>query len=178
MQHVAIHAVGLGGGDGGRDALVFQILDHVDPTLESKLFGHAPRGDDLDVGLEGVGGEFEADLVVALAGGAVADGIRTLGDGDVDHALGDERPGDGGAEQVGALVDGVGLHHREDIVLGELLLDIVDIAFGCAVLERLFLQPVEFIPLPEIRTVADDFRIVFFLEPGQQHGGVETTGIG
>jgi hypothetical protein len=35
----------------------------------------APGRDDLDVGVERVGGELEADLVVALAGGAVGDGV-------------------------------------------------------------------------------------------------------
>src|SRR3546814_13326449 len=41
--------------------------------------------------------------------------------GDLDLPLGDQRPGDRGAEQVGALVDGVGAEHREHEVAHELL---------------------------------------------------------
>ena len=37
------------------------------------LTRNAPRGDDLDVGLQAIEGELETDLVVALAGAAVRD---------------------------------------------------------------------------------------------------------
>jgi hypothetical protein len=86
----------------------------------------APGRDDLDVRVQGVGAELEADLVVALAGGAVGDGIGAGLGGDLDQALGDQRPGDGGAEQIFALVDGVGAEHRVDEVAHELLAQVLD----------------------------------------------------
>src|SRR3546814_4980057 len=65
-------------------------------------------------------------LVVALAGGAMADRIGTDLAGDLDLALGDQRPGDRGAEQVEALVHGIGAEHREDEVADEFLAHILD----------------------------------------------------
>ena len=41
--------------------------------------------------------------------------------GDLDLALGDQRPGDRGAEKICALVERVGPKHREDIFGNELL---------------------------------------------------------
>ena len=78
------------------------------------------------------GGQLEAHLVVALAGGAVGDGVGLFLPGDLDHALGDERPGDAGAEEILALVDRAGLDHREDEVARELLLQVVDVDLGRA----------------------------------------------
>ena len=77
-------------------------------------------------GFERVGGELEAHLVVALAGGAMGDGIGAGLGGDLDQALGDQRPGDRGAEQIDALVEGIGAEHREDEVADEFLAQILD----------------------------------------------------
>ena len=60
-------------------------------------------------GRQGHVGQLEADLVVALAGGAVGDGVGLVPAGAVDLGLGDQRPGDGRAQQVLALVDRAGL---------------------------------------------------------------------
>ena len=49
--------------------------------------------------------QLEAHLVVALAGGAVGDRVGAFRARDLHLGLGDERPRDRGAEQVGALVD-------------------------------------------------------------------------
>ncbi len=80
-------------------------------------------------GLERIGAEFEAHLVVALAGGAVGNGVGAGLVGDLDQTLGDQRARDGGAEQVLAFVDGVGAEHREHEVAHELFLEIVDVDF-------------------------------------------------
>jgi NAD(P)-dependent dehydrogenase (short-subunit alcohol dehydrogenase family) len=101
----------------------------------------APRGDDVQVRRERGGGEFEADLVVALAGGAVGDGVGLLGLGDLHHALGDERPRDRGAEEVLALVNRAGAHHRVDEVLRELLLEVIDVNLRGAGLLGLLFEP-------------------------------------
>ena len=80
------------------------------------------------------GGQFEADLVVAFAGGAVGDGLGLFLAGDVDHALGDEGPGDAGAEEILVFVDGAGLDHGEDEVAGEFLLQVGDVTLEAPVL--------------------------------------------
>ena len=98
---------------GHRDLVLLGEVDEVGARLEVPF---APRRDDLDVRVERIGGELEAHLVVALAGGAVGDGIGAGLMRDLDQPLGDQRPGDRRAEQVDALVEGVHAHHREDEV--------------------------------------------------------------
>ena len=56
----------------------------------------------------------------------MADGVGADLAGDLDLGLGDQRPGDRGAEQVLALIDRVGAEHREDVVAHELLAQVLD----------------------------------------------------
>src|SRR5699024_6124353 len=70
LGHRQFHAGGGGGVDG--------VLAAVQVPL-------APRGYDLDVGLERVGGKLEPHLVVALAGGAVSDSVGAFGPGYLGH---------------------------------------------------------------------------------------------
>ena len=51
------------------------LLGEVDQLLAAGELPFAPGRDDPDVGLERIIAELEADLVVALAGGAVADRV-------------------------------------------------------------------------------------------------------
>ena len=72
-------------------------------------------------------GQLETDLVVPLAGGAVGNGIAFFLGGDLHLPLGDQRPGDGGAQQVMPLVDGVGAEHGEHEIAHKLFPQVVDI---------------------------------------------------
>ena len=70
--------------------LLLAVGDHL--RAAGELLAEAllpPRGDDLQLRRERGGGQLEAHLVVALAGGAVGDGIGAFRLGDLDHALGD-----------------------------------------------------------------------------------------
>ena len=85
-----------------------------------------PRRDHLDVGLERIIGEFETHLVVALAGRAMGDRVGADLLGDLDLLLGDQRPRDGGAQQIDALIQRIGAEHGKDIVADEFLAQILD----------------------------------------------------
>jgi hypothetical protein len=65
--------------------------------------------------------DVEADLVVALAGAAVGDRVGALLLGDLDQKLGEQRPGEGGGERVGALVHRAGLERAPDVLRDERL---------------------------------------------------------
>ena len=106
-----------------RDAVLLGVGQQL---LARQQIPFAPRRDDLDAGLQRIGAQFEAHLVVALAGCAVRDGIGAGLVGDVDQALGDQRARDGGAEQVFAFVDGVGAEHREHEIAHEFFAQVVD----------------------------------------------------
>ncbi len=51
---------------------------------------------------------------------------------DLDHALGNERTGDAGAEEILILVNRAGLHHWENEIAREFLLQVVDVNLGRA----------------------------------------------
>ena len=133
----------------------------------------APRRDHGQLGSEGGIRQLEADLVIALAGGAVTDRVRALAERDVDLRLGDERARDRGAHEVGALVDGVGTQHGKDEVPDEFLAQIADVHGRSAGAERLVADGDELLALPQIGAVGDHLAPVGLDEPAQDDGGVE-----
>ena len=161
-------------GDG--DLVIARELREFLAALEGPL---APGRDDLDAGLERVIAEFEADLVVALAGGAMADGVGARFARDLDLLLGDQRAGDGRAEQVDAFVDGVGAEHREDVVAHELFAQVLDEDVLGLDAEHLgFLaRGSQLLALAQVGGEGDDLGAVLLLQPLQNNGGVEAAGV-
>ncbi len=186
FQHLAlgrgVQEVGIDG-EGRFPALV---LGHLDLVLLGKFdeVGAAlelpfpPGRHDLDVGVEGIGRQFEADLIVALSGGAVGDGIGPGLGGDLDQALGDERPGDGRAEKIDALIERIGAKHREDEIADEFLAQVFNEDFLDAEHLGLLAGRLQFAALAKIGREGHDFGLVFGLEPFEDDGGVEAAGIG
>ena len=89
VPEVAVAGVDLLDGLGDGDAFFLGVFDGglARAKLEAVVF---PGGDDGEFRAEGHVGQFEADLVVALAGGAVGDGVGILLVGDLDLVFGDE----------------------------------------------------------------------------------------
>ena len=137
-----------------------------------------PGRDDPDAGIVRVVAELEAHLVVALAGGTVGNRIGAGFARDLDLPPGDERPRDGGAEQVDALVDGVGPEHGEDVVAHEGLAQVLDADVAHA--ERLGLgtRRLQLLALADVGGEGDDLAAVGLLQPAQDDRGVEPAGIG
>ena len=71
--------------------------------------------------------DIEADLVVALAGAAVGDRVGALALRDLDQQLCDERPGQRRGQRVRALVEGICLEMRPDVVGYEPLARVHDV---------------------------------------------------
>ena len=155
--------------------MLFGKVQQVGARLERPV---APRRDDLDVGVQRIGGQLEADLVVALAGRAVGDGVGAGFLRDLDQVLGDQRPGDRGAEQIEALIEGVGAEHREDEIGDEFLAHIHDADVLDAHHLGLLARRLEFVALAEIGGEGDDLGAEFGLQPFQDDRGVEPARIG
>jgi hypothetical protein len=138
----------------------------------------APGRDDGDVGLERVGAELEAHLVIALARCSVGDGVGAGFLGDLHQPLGDQRPRDGGAEEVLAFVDGVGSEHGKYEVPRELLFQVLDVdlhgshGFGLAP------RRLELLTLSQIGGEGDHLAAVLVLKPLQDNGCVQATRVG
>ncbi len=174
VQQVAVGAVGLLARHRNGDAVLLGVGDQLGARGE---IPDAPRRDDLDVRLEGVGGELEAHLVVALAGGAVRDRVGALGAGDFDLPLGDQRPRDRGAEQVDVLVHRRGAQHRKDEVADELLAQVVDVDLRRAARFRLPAHRLELLALAEVGAEGHHRHLIALDQPLEDDGGVEAAGV-
>ena len=107
----------------------------------------------------------------------MGDRVGAFGAGDFDLALGDHRARDRGAEQVVALVDGVGAHHRKHEVARELFAQVVDVEFARAGPERLLLEAGGFLSLADIGAIRDHLAVIKIVHPAQDDRGVEPAGI-
>ena len=122
--------------------------------------------------------ELEADLVVALAGRAVRDGVGADGLRRLHHPLDDGGARERRAEQVLALVDHVGADGREDEVAHERLAQIGDHALRGAGLRGLLGEAVELLGLADVGAPGDDLAAVGLLEPREDDARVEPAGVG
>jgi len=158
-----IYAVGLGIGE--------QLLAREQVPLP-------PGGDDLDVGLERIGAQLEAHLVVALAGGAVGDGVRTRLVGDLHQPLGDQGTGDGGSQQVLALVERVGPEHGVDEVPHELLAQVVDVDLLDTRRLGLGARRLDLLALADVCGEGDHLALVVLFQPLEDDGGIQPPRVG
>ncbi len=98
--------------------------------------------------------------------------------GDLDLALGDQRPGDRGAEQILALIECIGAEHREDEVAAELLAHILDEDLLDPGHLGLLARRLQLLALAEIGGEGHHLAAVGLLQPFQDDAGVEPAGIG
>ena len=159
---------------GDRDLVLLGELDQVAARLEVPF---PPGRDHLDVGVERIIGELEAHLVVALPRRAMGNGVGAGQLGDLDLALGDQGPGDRGAEQIDALVERVRPEHGEDEIAHELLAEILDEDLLDAEHLGLLARRLELLALAEIGGEGDDLAPIGLLKPFQDDRGVEPAGI-
>ena len=76
----------------------------------------SPGSDDGHIGAEVLEGQLEANLIVALTGTAVADGICALGLGDFHQSLGNDGTGKSSTHQV-LFINCTGLNGRNDYII-------------------------------------------------------------
>mmetsp|Transcript_21213 Transcript_21213/g.43056 ORF Transcript_21213/g.43056 Transcript_21213/m.43056 type:complete len:339 (+) Transcript_21213:728-1744(+) len=185
VEHVIIHAVGRlvprvhRDGDPALLGVREQVLAALELVVELR---DPPRHDALQTCLQSVGAELEANLVVALASGAVRDVIATFLLSDGHLGLGDARTGQGSSQEVAALVDGVGANDGEYVVLDKILLKIHHVSLHCAGLERLLLNTREVFvihssTLAKIRSERHDL-VPMVRKPSQLGRGVQATRVG
>ena len=156
------------------DVVSLSVVDLFVTALDVPL---TPRSNDGHIGAQGLQGQLKTHLVVALAGAAVADGVRAFLDGDVGQSLGDAGTCKAGAQQV-ILVLGAELQGGEDVVLHKVLLQVQHIQLGSAGRLGLLFQTVQLGALAHITGNGDDLAVVVvFLQPGNDDGGVQTAGV-
>ena len=98
--------------------------------------------------------------------------------GDFDEMLGDQRPGDRGAEQIEPLIQRVGAEHREHEIAHEFLAHVADVDLLDAEQLGLLARRLQLVALTEIGGEGDDFGAEFGLQPFEDDRGVEPARIG
>ncbi len=137
-------------------------------------------GDHFDVGLQRIITQFEAHLVVALAGGAMGDGVGAHFLRDLDLLLGDQRPRDGGAQQIDALIDRIGAEHRKHESRTNSSAHILDedVLRLDAQQQRLLAGGFDLLALAEVGGEGHDLGAIFGLQPFEDDRRVQATRIG
>lgn len=171
VEGVAIGAVGLGFGGRDRDAMLLGIRDHFGTRVEGPL-GVSPGCDDFDIGLEGVIGEFEADLIVAFAGGAVGDISGLFFARDFDLALGNEGTGDTCAKHVLTFVVSIPFDEPPHVVFDEFTSEVFNVDFDGTGFQRLCADIGEFFALAEVSGIRNNV-IAALDEPFEDDRSIE-----
>ena len=104
--------------------------------------------------------------------------IGLFAPGNLDQSLGDQRTGDGSAQQVFAFVEGIGAKHRKHEVAHELFAQVFDIDLFHAEFFGLGACGFELFTLTDIGGEGDDLAAVGVLQPFEDYRGVEAAGIG
>ena len=177
VPEVAVTAVTAVRGEGKVDPVLFAELDLRFTGVHFPLVA-APCRDDAKIGSQSLNAELETDLVVAFSCRAVADSSRAFLTGDLNKLLSDQRTGHGGAQEILVLVNGVGLYAGNDILLGELIIDIQNIQFGSSAVFCALFKVIEFLSLTAVNADTDDVKIIVFFEPRDDGSGIEAAAVG
>ncbi len=110
----------------------------------------------------------------------MGDGVGPDLSRNVDLDLGDQRAGDGGAQQVLALIERIGAEHREHEVAHELLAQVLDedVLGLHAQQQRLVARRSQLLALAEVGGEGHHLAAVGLHQPFQDDGGVESAGVG
>ena len=121
-----------------RDVVRLSVLDLL---LTAVQLPETPRSDDVHLRCERMDRQLETNLVVALAGAAMADRICAFLERNIYDTLCDDRACERSTEQV-LLIGCARLYGRNDIVVNKFLSQVLDVQLGSAGLERLLFQTV------------------------------------
>ncbi len=150
--------------------------------LDGLVPGHAAvadRGDHLQLRGDRADADLEADLVVALAGAAVRDGVGAVLLRGQRQVLGDHRPRQRRDQRVALQVQGVGPQRRQAVLLGELRLEVQHHRLDGAAVQRALADVVHVLAtLTDVGGHADHLRAGLGTDPADRHRGVQAAGIG
>ena len=156
-----------------RNVVCFCVINFLVAAVQ---LPETPRSQNLHLRCESLDSQLETNLIVALAGAAMHDGVRAFLLSDLNKTASDDRTSEGGTQQV-ALVVCAGLHGRDNVIINEFLGQIHDVQLGSAGLECLLFQTVQLGSLSYVAGNSDYFTAVVFLQPRNQNGSIQSAGI-
>ena len=172
---VLVDRVGRAAGHVDRQAVALGEADRLVP-------GHAgvpDRREHLQVGRERADADLEPDLVVALAGAAVRDGVRAVPPGGGDQRLDDHRPGQRRDERVALHVERAGPQRGQAVVVGEVLAQVEHLGLDGAAGERALADLLQVLAaLADVGGDGDHLGTGLLGDPADGDGGVQASGVG
>ena len=164
-------------------ALLFIV--QIDRHIVSRRVGHrvfagfdrpeTPGSDDLQVRIQGLHSQLEADLVIAFARRAVADRVGAVLLRRIHEDLADEGPREGCAQKVLAFVFPVGLENLVCVIFDKFFPRVYGDRHFRAGIERLLVDGVEIFGLAQIDRARDDFAVIIFFQPRNDAEYARTT---
>ena len=171
-----VHILGVVGftGDLDRNVVSLSVFDLLLTGLDVP---DSPGSDDLHFRSQSLDCQLKTYLVVALAGAAVADSVSAFLACDLNDTLCNRRTCEGSTEQI-ALVLCACLQGREDEVVDELVLDILNVELGSACLLCSLLQADDLGILTNVTCNADNLAAgIILVQPRNDNGGVKSSGV-
>ena len=158
------------------NAVGFTIFDFGFTRIH-RPFVASPGGDNFQVGSQGFYAKFKTDLVISLAGCAVADGGCAFFAGNFHKPFCDDRARHRSTEQVFIFIYGMSLYAGEDIFVTEFVDDVFYVKFRGAAKFCSFFQAVKFFFLAAINTYTNYFIVKVFLKPRDNRCCIQAAGV-
>ena len=174
VPEVAVAAVNLLGRRGHRNLVLAGVFNGILAGLDGPV---APRADDRQMRSKGLVGQFEAHLIITLAGAAMGDRVGAFAQRHLYLPPGEQRPGDGSSQQVFVFVDRPGAHHTPEEFGDELLPHVFDENFGGAAGLGFFDDAFELLALADVAGHSNDLAAIILPQPRDDHAGVQAPGI-
>ena len=179
MPDVPVHAVGI------RIFFRFVINRHImcfrifDFIFTGFKIPHSPRCNQFDFWSQRFNRQFEPYLVVAFSCSAVGNSVSAFFFGNFYEFFGNQRPGKGCTQEIFAFIYSVRFHAGPYIVFHKFFFNIHNVCFGSTGFDSLLFNGFKIIRLSYVSAGCNNFCTgIVFLQPGNNAGCIQTTGIG
>ena len=156
--------------------MFFRIVDGV---FTGTNVPQPPGSDNFQMRRQGFHRQFKTNLVIAFAGSAVSDGVCAFFFSDGHHGFGDQRPSEGGTQQVFSFINSAGFQRRPYILFQKGFHQIFDINLAGARSNGFLPNDVQFVALADIGAHGDNLAaIIVFFQPGNDYRSIQASRVG
>ncbi len=174
MPEVVVAAVGVRFFHRYRDAPRFKVGNFFFAALD---IPDSPGSDHFHFGSKSLDAELESHLIIAFACATMRNSIGSLSKRHLRKPLREQRPRRACAKQIFLLVRRACLDERPEIFLYKLFFLVQLDKLRCARCDGALSNSVEICFLTDIAADRDHLAVIVFLEPWNDHSGIESAGI-
>ena len=174
VPEIAIAAVNLLPACRNGNAVLLCVVETVFARLQIPF---PPRRNDLEFRRQSLICQLESNLVVAFSGAAVCQRRRAFAQRNLDLMFRDDRARQRSSQEVFVLVDCASFECRKNVSCKEFLTQIFNYNLAGAGLVSLLDHRLNVVSLADVAYHGDHIVRIIFLEPGNDDGGIESSGI-